>query len=130
MNTQSVSIITDSQKARKETRLIEIKPLEFTARLARWSVAGTVALAVIIAGTWAATTPAIAQYLSALLWGTGLLFFAIAFEVNIKRVMPVIMTGLVLPVFAVLGSRVAEEFSILAVIVVATWLAGWIGRQR
>ena len=127
MNTQSITI-TSSPGPGGNTRLARFSPMEFTARIARLSIAGAAALAVVIAGTWAALTPSMAQVLSALLWGTGLLFFALAIETNIRRVLPVIATGLALPVLAVLGSRVAAEFSVAAVVILAAWLAIWITR--
>ena len=83
----------------------------------------------MIPGIWAALAPELAQYLSALLWGAGFLFFAVAIETKIRRVMPVVMTGLALPVLAVLGSRVAEEYSVLGVAMIAGWLATWIVRR-
>lgn len=127
MNTQSITFT--SPRIRKETRRVELNHREHVARFVRWSVAGTSALTVILAGIWAATSPAMTQYFHASLWAAGFLFFALALEVNIKRIMPFITTGLVLPVLALLGSRVAEEFSILAVAIIAGWLAIGIGKR-
>ena len=128
MNTQSIPISKTTLKAQSRSR--ELVSEHLLRQCTRWTVAVTVALSVVVAGIWAATTPALHQYLSALLWGTGLLFFAIAIEVKISRVMPVVFTGLALPVLAVLGSRVAEEFLVIAVTMVAVWLAVWIGRRK
>jgi hypothetical protein len=97
--------------------------------LARLTLAGTTAVSVIIAAAWMATTPSVFQYLSAGLWALGFVFFALALEVNIKRIFPLIITGFALPVLALLGSNVAEEFSILAATLVAAWLAFWIARR-
>lgn len=127
MNTQSITFT--SPRFVKETRRVELNHREHVAQFVRWSVAGTSAFVVLLAGIWAATSPAMAQYFHAGLWAAGFVFFALALEVNIKRIMPYISTGLVMPVLALLGSRVAEEFSILAVAVLAGWLAIWIGKR-
>lgn len=129
MNTQSISISGSPARIPKDSRLVELKPLNFAFRIAQWALAGTVATAVIISGIWGATTPEMGQFLSALLWGAGLLFFAIAINANMRRVLPQIATGLVLPVLAILGSTVAEEFSVLGAAMVAAWLATWIVRR-
>ena len=130
MNTQSIAIPAPPIRAKRNSRKPGLRPMDYSARLARWTLAFVVASAVMIPGIWAALTPEMGQYLSALLWGGGFLFFAVALGANIRRVMPVVGTGLALPVLAILGSRVAEEFSVLAVAWVAAWLATWIVRRK
>lgn len=96
---------------------------------ARLIVAGGAASSLFIFATWAALTPALAQYLSAGLWAAGFLFFALAIEPGVKRVLPLVVTGFTLPALAVLGSRVSDGFTIAAAAVVAAWLAAWIARR-
>lgn len=129
MTTQTVSLTTNLPRAGKRTPLPRVRPMEYAAKASRWLVAGAVALSVIIGGVWLATEPPMARYLSAGLWAAGFVFFALALEVNIKRIFPLIATGLVLPTLALLGSHVASEFLALAVAVIAGWMATWIARS-
>lgn len=98
----------------------------FTARLV---AAGAAAGLLFMFATWAAVTPALAQYLGAVLWAGGFVFLALAIEPGVKRVYPLALTGLALPALAVLGSRVAVGFTLVAAAIVAAWLAAWIVRR-
>lgn len=129
MNTHSISYSTQLLHTAKPTRLVAPRALDISRRLARLALAGSAALLVIIAAAWMATTPSVNQYLSAGLWALGFAFFALALEVNIKRVLPLIATGIALPVLALLGSRLFVGFSILAAAVVAGWIFTWITRR-
>lgn len=130
METYSLTLQVPKTRSARRTTWANIRSAELARVTARWSVATASALAVLVVAIWAAATPSIAQYLAAALWGTGFIFFALAIEVRIKKVMPYILTGMTLPALAVLGSHVAAEFSMLGGVIVAGWLAFWLGRRR
>lgn len=116
------------RSVQRRTRGIALAGIVRTA--ARLGVAGGAASSLFIIATWAALTPALAQYLSAGLWAAGFIFFALAIEPGIKRVFPLVITGFALPALAVLGSRVSDGFTIAAAAIVATWLAAWIAQRK
>lgn len=128
METQSLAYLPKT-RTNNPTLLADIDAAELTRSVVRWIGAATVAALVAIASIWAATNPAVDHFLGAALWGAGFVFLAIAVEVDIKRIFPYIITGVALPVLAVAGSYVAEEFSMLAGVIVAAWLAYWIARR-
>ena len=129
MNTQSANYYPHVQPATKRPAVADFMPGKIAAKLVNWSLAGSVALAVDIAAFWALTTPAIAAFLAPALWGLGFIFLTLALAVDIKRVLPYIATGLALPVLAVLGSNLAVGFSFVGAVLVAGWVAMWIGRR-
>ena len=129
MNTYTIPFSAPALSTVKRPALASLVPSKITAKLVKWSLAGSVALAVVIAAAWAATSPAIAGFLAASLWASGFIFFVLAMEVDIKRVLPYIATGLTLPVLALLGTHLAVEFSFLGALLVAGWAAMWIGRR-
>lgn len=129
MKTQSLAFQVPKTQAARHSPWAEIGLDVVTRKTARWAVAVAAGLAILITVTWAATTPAAAQALAGLIWGAGFIFFALALEVRIKRVMPYILTGMALPALAVMGSRVAEEFSIIAGAIIAGWMATWLIRR-
>lgn len=106
-----------------------VTPADIARISARLVVAAGAASSLFIVATWAALTPALAQYLSAGLWAAGFVFFALAIEPGVKRVLPLVVTGFALPALAVLGSRVSDGFTIAAAAIVAAWLAAWIARR-
>lgn len=96
---------------------------------ARWLVGLATAAGLVFGAILAAMNPALDQYLSAVIWGAGFVFFALALDTGIRRIMPRIFTGLALPVLAVLGTEVAVEFSVLAAALIGAWVALWIIRR-
>lgn len=104
--------------------------INLAALAVRGAMALAVSLAVVIAAIFAATTPSLAPFLTASIWAAGFVFLAIAVEVGIKSVYPYVATGIALPVLALLGSRLAIEFSVFAAVIVAAWLAVWIVRRK
>jgi len=128
METQSLVYLPGSASTSRKLP-VRIPTAELTRGITRWTTAGAVAALVTIAAIWAATNPAVTQYLNAAIWGAGFIFLALAVDVGIKRIYPFVTTGIALPLLALLGSHVTEEFSVLAGVVVAAWLAHWIGRR-
>jgi hypothetical protein len=63
------------------------------------------------------------------LWASGFIFLALAIDSEKPAVGLQLATGIALPVLALLSSRVAGEFAIIAAVVVAAWLAASILRR-
>ena len=87
------------------------------------------ALAIVVGAAWAITIPSLEQILEASLWASGFIFLALAVDSEKPSVAPLLVTGLALPVLALLSSRVAAEFAIVAAVVVAAWVAASILRR-
>ena len=81
------------------------------------------ALAVVVAATWLITAPDLVVYLQAGLWLAGFVFLGIAVD-SVKPVAVLsLVTGLALPILALISSHVAVEVAVLAVAVLAVWTA-------
>ena len=87
------------------------------------------ALAIVVGAAWAITLPGLEQFLQASLWASGFIFLALAVDSEKPTVGLQLATGIALPVLALLSSRVAVEFAILAAVIVAAWLAASILRR-
>lgn len=81
------------------------------------------ALALITGAAWLVTVPDLVVYLQAALWTSGFLFFGLALESEKATIGLSLATGFALPLLSWLSSKVAVEFSILAVALVAAWVA-------
>lgn len=130
METLSLRWFTADTRSGLPSATFAVSPIKIARIAIRWSVAGAVAFAFVLATVWAATNPLIDQYLSAGIWAVGFIFFALALEVGIRRIFPYVFTGLALPILAVLGTELAAEFSMLAGAIIAGWLAVWIVRGK
>ena len=91
--------------------------------------ASVLALAIVIGAAWAITIPSLEPLLEATIWSSGFVFLALAVDSERSSVAPLLITGLALLVLALLGSRVAAEFAIVAAILLAAWLAASILRR-
>jgi hypothetical protein len=87
------------------------------------------ALAIVVGAVWAITLPGLEQFLQASLWASGFIFLALAVDSEKPAVGLQLATGIALPVLALLSSRVAGEFAIIAAVVVAAWIAASILRR-
>jgi hypothetical protein len=87
------------------------------------------ALAIVVSAAWAITVPSLDQFLQASLWASGFVFLALALDSEKPTVGLSLATGIVLPVLALLSSRVAGEFAIVAAGLVAAWVAASILRR-
>ncbi len=81
------------------------------------------ALAIVIGAAWAITVPSLEQFLQASLWASGFIFLALAVDSEKPAIGSLLTTGIALPILALLSSRVASEFVIVAAVVVAAWVA-------
>jgi hypothetical protein len=109
--------------------------LATTARTAfvyssRMILADTPALAIIIAAAWAIGSEQSAIILQAIIWAAGCVFLALALEAaQTKRSIGLLLTGLALPVIALLSSRVAVEFAVVGATLIAAWVAAALLRR-
>jgi len=81
------------------------------------------ALAIVIGAAWAITVPGLEQFLQASLWASGFIFLALAVDSEKPAIGSLLTTGIALPVLALLSTRVASEFAIVAAVIVAAWVA-------
>lgn len=114
-NINSRSDIKTDNPARKLNRILCLSANLFLALVP--------ALAVITGAAWMITAPDLAAYLQAFLWGAGFVFLGAAIDAPRPLGMLSLMTGLALPVLAMLSSQVAVEIAVLAVVILATWTA-------
>ena len=87
------------------------------------------AFAIVVGAAWAITLPGLEQFLQASLWASGFLFLALAIDSEKPAVGLLLATGIAIPVLALLSSRVAGEFAIVAAVLVAAWVAASILRR-
>ena len=87
-------------------------------------IAAVPVLAIVIGAAWAMSIPNLDQYLQATLWASGFVFLALALETDeASTSLWFLASGLALPILALLASRVAGEFVIVAATLVAAWVA-------
>jgi hypothetical protein len=94
-----------------------------TRVVSRAIVALIPALAMTVGAAWLITMPDLVVYLQATLWASGFVFFGLALESEKATIGLSLATGFALPLLALLSSKVAVEISIIAVALVAAWIA-------
>lgn len=87
------------------------------------------ALAIVTGAAWLITAPDLAIYLQVTLWASGFIFLGLAIDTDSPFNLLSLLTGLALPVLALLSSRVAVEVAMVAALLVAVWLAAAIWRR-
>lgn len=107
------------------------KRLNRVTSLARRSIFAAVpALAVVVGAAWLVGMTDLIVYLQATLWASGFVFFGLALDSEKSTIGLSVATGFALPALALLSSRVAAEYAIVAAVIVAAWLAAAIWRSR
>ncbi len=82
------------------------------------------ALSILVAAAWAMShSEATIMVLQAAIWATGFVFLALAADTLKPQVGGLLVTGLTLPLLAVISANVATEFAIVAAAIVAVWVA-------
>ncbi len=100
-------------------------------RLAAKAFMATVpALAIVVLATWLVTMPDLVVYLQATLWASGFVFLGLAIDSESPDNGLSLLTGIALPVLAVMSSRVAVEIAIIDSVIIALWLAVAIWRGK
>ena len=131
MNTNTIrsplawpSIQTSSQTSGKngsETFAATMRTAFFYS--SRLVLADAPALAIIVAAAWAIGGEQSASVLQAILWTSGFVFLALAVELaQTKHFVRLLLTGLALPVFALLSYHVAVEFAVVGATLIAVWV--------
>jgi len=82
-------------------------------------VAMVPALAIVTAAAWLITIPEWIVYLQATLWTLGFVFLGLAIDSEKTGMVSNLAIGIALPALALLSSRVAPEFAIVAAALVA-----------
>jgi dolichyl-phosphate-mannose--protein O-mannosyl transferase len=96
----------------------------------RMILADAPALAIIVAAAWAIGSEQSAHILQAIIWAAGFVFMALALEVaQTKRSIGLLLTGLALPVIALLSSHVAVEFAVVGATLIAAWVVAALLRR-
>jgi hypothetical protein len=81
------------------------------------------ALVLVVGAAWLVTKPDLVVFLQAALWTSGFLFFGLALNSEKATIGLSLATGFALPLLAVWSNQVAVEISIVAVALVAAWIA-------
>jgi len=111
---------------KRHQRLIPAGGLSRATRgVSRVILALTPAAAMVIIATWLVTLPELVVYLQAGLWASGFVFFGLALESEKASIALSVITGFALPLLAWLSSTTSVEFLIIAVALVAAWIAAF-----
>lgn len=92
-------------------------------RLARASVATLGVTAILVGAIWAAETLADTGVVQAVIWTSSFVFLALAVDSSPSRFQPLLVTGLVLGVLAMLATPAEIGFTILAAAIISAWVA-------
>jgi hypothetical protein len=92
-----------------------------THRVVRISAGIVVTGVVLLAAVWAAEFLAGSGILEASIWAAGFIFLGLSLESSHDRFGGLLFTGIALPILALLGIKIAVEFSIIAATVAAVW---------
>lgn len=80
-------------------------------------------LGILLGSAWAIGDVGSTMVLQALIWATGYVFLALAIETRKTNFAGFMLTGVALPVLAVLSALVAAEFAVIGAALVAGWVA-------
>jgi len=98
--------------------------------VARTLLALLPAVAIGLGATWLINLPEHVVFLQAALWAAGFVFVGLALDSeSVELSILNLATGIALPVLALLSSRVAIEFAVVAATLVAAWVAAGILRR-
>jgi len=87
------------------------------------------ALAIVVGSAWLITMPDLVVYLQATLWASGFLFLGLALDSEAPANGLHLVTGIALPILAMLSSYVAVELAVVAAALVGIWVAAGIFRR-
>jgi hypothetical protein len=109
---------------KRQERLNTARGLSVATRVvSRVVLALAPAMAMVIIAAWLVTLPGLAVYLQAGLWASGFVFFGLALESDKATIGLSVLTGFALPLLAWLSSTISLSFLIIAVGLVAAWIA-------
>jgi len=131
MNTHTIRCTTDwrfgKNAGTKPSALenwIALTPLQRACRIGfRLLVSMLPAVMMVVAAAWATGAVEKTAVLQAMVWASGFVFLALATESEKSDAGLLVATGFTLPVLALLSAQVAVEFAVLAVALVAVWVA-------
>jgi len=114
-NSNSITNRKSFEAARKLNRALRFAANSFLALVP--------ALAIIVGAAWLITAPQLTVYLQVSLWLAGFVFLGLAVDSEKPVNMLFLLTGLALPVLALMSSTVAVEIAMLAVAILSAWIA-------
>jgi multisubunit Na+/H+ antiporter MnhB subunit len=79
--------------------------------------------AILVGAIWAAETLADTGVVQAVIWTSSFVFLALAVDSSPSRFQPLLVTGLVLGVLAMLATPAEIGFTILAAAIISAWVA-------
>ena len=89
------------------------------------------AIGIVVGAAWLAMQPDLVVYLQALLWASGFVFVGLALESErAGTAVQLLLTGIAVPVLALMSDRVAIEIAVIAATLVALWVAAGIFSRR
>jgi hypothetical protein len=92
-------------------------------KAAKAAIATLAMSAILLAAAWVSEALASSGVAQAMIWASSFVFLALAVDSSYPRSLPLLGTGAVLGVLALLGSPDHPEFTILAAAVIAAWIA-------
>jgi hypothetical protein len=129
MKTQAIEW-NEQIAAREPGTLNPVKKLNSATRLLNRSfLAAAPALALIVGAAWLLSVPDLVVYLQAALWASGFVFFGLALDSEKATLGLSIATGFAVMALALLSSIFAVELLIVAVTIIAAWVATAILRR-
>jgi hypothetical protein len=132
MKTHTLNIGPIEQTAPRTTSAVPVDYLRSILGLAtRTFLAVVPAIGIVIGAAWLTMQAELAVYLQALLWASGFVFFGLALESErAGTAVQLLLTGLALPVLALMSDRVAIEIAVIAASLVALWVGAGIFARR
>ena len=94
-----------------------------TRQLVRASAVTLLVMAILVGALLGTQYLAATGIMEAMICAAGLVFLGLAVESSTPWFKPLLLTGLALPVLALLSFNQAIEFTVLAAVIVATWAA-------
>ena len=92
----------------------------------RLLLASVPALAIIVGSAWVVSNFAIINVMQAALSASGFIFLALALDARSGKSIALALTGICLPLLALLSFHVLPEFAIVAAAIIAAWMAALI----
>ena len=128
MKTHSIHWRTGSESRGTISKLVSAAAMRtpealesITHRVVRISAGIVVAGVILLTAIWAAEFLAGSGILEASIWAAGFIFLGLSLENPQDQFGGLLLTGIALPILALLGIKIAVEFSIIAATVTAVW---------
>ncbi len=106
------------------TRRPALNLYPYVAKGMSYLVSVLTVIAIVTGAAWLINDPALVIYLQVAIWTSGLVFIGLAIEAeNLSTAWLSLATGFALPALAWLSTQMGPEMLVVAVLLIATWLA-------